>query len=108
MPEHTPLSRARVGRLLAGELRASHRLGTNCPMCAKDFAADDIGWGLGERKDLPEPFVPYTRVTIESIRAGRSYSELGWSRCAASRRPAPPTIRAACGVACCKRIEPAA
>ncbi|MFE6456674.1 NUDIX domain-containing protein [Streptomyces cinereoruber] len=31
-------------------------------------------------RDLPEPIVPYTRVAIEGIRAGRSYSELGWPR----------------------------
>ncbi|MET8768563.1 hypothetical protein [Streptomyces sp. NPDC004658] len=27
-----------------------HRRGTNCPMCANDFAADDIGWGLLVRR----------------------------------------------------------
>lgn len=24
----------------------SHRRGINCPMCANDFGADDIGWGI--------------------------------------------------------------
>ncbi|MER5615400.1 HIT domain-containing protein [Streptomyces sp. NPDC002215] len=27
-----------------------HRRGTNCPMCANDSAADDIGWGLLVRR----------------------------------------------------------
>ncbi|WP_432086325.1 NUDIX domain-containing protein [Streptomyces sp. bgisy095] len=39
-----------------------------------------LRWEWFPVKDLPEPIVPYTRVAIEGIRAGRSYSELGWSR----------------------------
>lgn len=39
-----------------------------------------LGWEWFSVKDLPESIVPYTRVAIEGIRAGRSYSELGWDR----------------------------
>ncbi|PZT73369.1 MULTISPECIES: NUDIX domain-containing protein [unclassified Streptomyces] len=39
-----------------------------------------LAWEWWDAKDLPEPIVPYTRVAIEGIRAGRSYSELGWER----------------------------
>ncbi|MET8768567.1 NUDIX domain-containing protein [Streptomyces sp. NPDC004658] len=39
-----------------------------------------LAWQWWDAKDLPEPIVPYTRVAIEGIRAGRSYSELGWER----------------------------
>ncbi|MFJ4871550.1 NUDIX domain-containing protein [Streptomyces sp. NPDC088757] len=38
-----------------------------------------LRWEWFSVKDLPEPIVPYARVAIEGIRAGRSYSELGWS-----------------------------
>ncbi|MFJ4341547.1 NUDIX domain-containing protein [Streptomyces sp. NPDC088915] len=37
-----------------------------------------LGWDWFSAKDLPEPIVPYTRLAIEGVRAGRSYSELGW------------------------------
>ncbi|MFE5513876.1 NUDIX domain-containing protein [Streptomyces sp. NPDC056529] len=37
-----------------------------------------LAWEWWDAKDLPEPIVPYTRVAIEGIRAGRPYSELGW------------------------------
>ncbi|MGW6413791.1 NUDIX hydrolase [Streptomyces sp. NPDC055055] len=39
-----------------------------------------VAWEWWSAKDLPEPIVPYTRVAIEGIRAGRAYSELGWGR----------------------------
>ncbi|MFF9854131.1 NUDIX domain-containing protein [Streptomyces litmocidini] len=39
-----------------------------------------LAWEWWDAKDLPQPIVPYTRVAIEGIRSGRSYSELGWSR----------------------------
>ncbi|MGW3387415.1 NUDIX domain-containing protein [Streptomyces cinereoruber] len=39
-----------------------------------------LAWEWWDAKDLPEPIVPYTRVAIEGIRAGRPYSELGWER----------------------------
>ncbi|MEU3147017.1 NUDIX domain-containing protein [Streptomyces sp. NPDC006999] len=39
-----------------------------------------LAWKWWDAKDLPEQIVPYTRVAIEGIGAGRSYSELGWSR----------------------------
>ncbi|MFF4174233.1 NUDIX domain-containing protein [Streptomyces sp. NPDC001744] len=39
-----------------------------------------LAWEWWNAKDLPDPVVPYTRVAIEGIRAGRSYSELGWGR----------------------------
>ncbi|MFD0265000.1 NUDIX domain-containing protein [Streptomyces sp. NPDC127106] len=37
-------------------------------------------WGWWPADALPEPIVPYARTAIEGIRAGRSYSELGWGR----------------------------
>ncbi|WP_053640395.1 MULTISPECIES: NUDIX domain-containing protein [unclassified Streptomyces] len=39
-----------------------------------------LRWEWFSAEDLPEPIVPYTRVAIEGVRAGRAYSELGWSR----------------------------
>ncbi|MDT0616415.1 NUDIX hydrolase [Streptomyces lancefieldiae] len=39
-----------------------------------------LAWEWWDAKDLPEAIVAYTRVAIEGIQAGRSYSELGWSR----------------------------
>ncbi|MFD3535815.1 NUDIX domain-containing protein [Streptomyces sp. NPDC058664] len=39
-----------------------------------------VAWRWWSAEDLPEPIVPYTRAAIEGIRAGRSYTELGWSR----------------------------
>ncbi|MFF5637026.1 NUDIX domain-containing protein [Streptomyces sp. NPDC012825] len=39
-----------------------------------------LGWQWFSHEDLPESVVPYTRVAIEGIRAGHSYSELGWAR----------------------------
>ncbi|WP_308295239.1 NUDIX domain-containing protein [Streptomyces sp. PSAA01] len=35
-------------------------------------------WKFWDPAALPEDLVPYTRVAIEGIRAGRSYSETGW------------------------------
>ncbi|GGT57982.1 NUDIX hydrolase [Streptomyces purpureus] len=39
-----------------------------------------VAWQWCSAKDLPEPIVSYTRAAIEGIRAGRVYTELGWSR----------------------------
>ncbi|MFI8916876.1 NUDIX domain-containing protein [Streptomyces sp. NPDC053513] len=39
-----------------------------------------VAWQWWSAKELPEPTVPYTRVAIEGIRAGRTYTELGWGR----------------------------
>jgi len=39
-----------------------------------------VRWEWWSAKDLPEPIVPYTRAALEGIRAGRSYTELGWPR----------------------------
>ncbi|MEU9031159.1 NUDIX domain-containing protein [Streptomyces sp. NPDC048383] len=36
-------------------------------------------WGWFDPERLPEPVVPYTAAAIEGIRAGRVYTELGWS-----------------------------
>ncbi|MGW6981057.1 NUDIX hydrolase [Streptomyces sp. NPDC054932] len=38
-----------------------------------------IGWGWWPADALPEPIVPYARAAIEGIRAGRRYTEMGWS-----------------------------
>ncbi|MCX5394716.1 NUDIX domain-containing protein [Streptomyces sp. NPDC006482] len=37
-----------------------------------------LSWEWWDATDLPEPTVGYTRAAIEGIRAGRSYTELGW------------------------------
>ncbi|MFG2827325.1 hypothetical protein ACGFWI_07620 [Streptomyces sp. NPDC048434] len=37
------------------------------------------GWGWWHPDELPAPIVPYTRAAIEGIRAGRLYTEMGWS-----------------------------
>ncbi|MGW1815398.1 NUDIX domain-containing protein [Streptomyces sp. NPDC002125] len=39
-----------------------------------------VQWEWWNVKDLPEQVVPYTRAAIEGIRAGRVYTELGWTR----------------------------
>ncbi|MFE6977131.1 NUDIX domain-containing protein [Streptomyces sp. NPDC057682] len=39
-----------------------------------------VRWEWRNAKDLPEPIVPCTRAAIDGIRAGRSYTELGWER----------------------------
>ncbi|MFD3996106.1 NUDIX domain-containing protein [Streptomyces sp. NPDC058583] len=39
-----------------------------------------VAWQWWNAKDLPEPTVSYTRAAIEGIQAGRTYTELGWSR----------------------------
>lgn len=49
MPDHTP----RPAPAPAGawpEHFTSHRRGSDCPMYANDFAADDFGWGLLVRR----------------------------------------------------------
>ncbi|MFJ9344730.1 NUDIX domain-containing protein [Streptomyces sp. NPDC101733] len=38
-----------------------------------------LSWGWWPADDLPDPVVPYARAAIEGIRAGRPYSELGWT-----------------------------
>ncbi|WP_371640735.1 NUDIX domain-containing protein [Streptomyces virginiae] len=38
-----------------------------------------VFWGWWPADGLPEPIVPYTRAAIEGIRAGRPYTELGWT-----------------------------
>lgn len=37
------------------------------------------GWGFWDPDELPEPVVPYTRTAIAGIRAGRLYTETGWT-----------------------------
>nr|WP_237519099.1 NUDIX domain-containing protein [Streptomyces sp. SID5910] len=39
-----------------------------------------VAWQWWNARALPEPIVPYTRAAIESIQAGRTYTELGWGR----------------------------
>lgn len=36
-------------------------------------------WRWWHADELPEPIVPYTRAAIDGIRAGRLYTEVGWS-----------------------------
>ncbi|ORT60712.1 NUDIX domain-containing protein [Streptomyces sp. CB03238] len=38
-----------------------------------------VRWEWWPLDGLPEPMVPYTRTAINGIRAGRSYSEMGWT-----------------------------
>ncbi|MFJ8676955.1 NUDIX domain-containing protein [Streptomyces sp. NPDC093589] len=38
-----------------------------------------VGWRFWNPEDLPDQVVPYTRVAINGIRAGRLYTELGWT-----------------------------
>jgi 8-oxo-dGTP pyrophosphatase MutT (NUDIX family) len=38
-----------------------------------------VRWEWWPLEGLPEPMVPYTRAAIDGIRAGRSYSEMGWA-----------------------------
>lgn len=38
-----------------------------------------IGWRFWDADQLPERIVPYTRSAIDGIRAGRRYTELGWT-----------------------------
>ncbi|MEU2437423.1 NUDIX domain-containing protein [Streptomyces rubradiris] len=44
-----------------------------------------LAWRWWHVTDLPAQLVPYTRAAIEGIRAGRTYTELGWPTPA--RRP---------------------
>jgi 8-oxo-dGTP pyrophosphatase MutT (NUDIX family) len=37
-----------------------------------------VSWGWWPSGALPDKIVPYTRASIEGIRAGRLYTELGW------------------------------
>ncbi|MFI8962618.1 NUDIX domain-containing protein [Streptomyces sp. NPDC053493] len=39
-----------------------------------------VAWRWWDLKKLPDPIVPYTRAAIQGVLAGRSYTELGWSR----------------------------
>ncbi|MEW2626029.1 NUDIX domain-containing protein [Streptomyces sp. NPDC048106] len=39
-----------------------------------------MSWQWWNVKDLPGLIVPYTRAAIEGIQAGRTYTELGWTR----------------------------
>ncbi|MEU3902762.1 NUDIX domain-containing protein [Streptomyces goshikiensis] len=38
-----------------------------------------LSWGWWPADALPDPIVPYARAAIEGIRAGRPYTELGWT-----------------------------
>ncbi|WP_236242395.1 NUDIX hydrolase [Streptomyces sp. CC228A] len=38
-----------------------------------------VRWEWWPLDGLPKPMVPYTRAAIDAIRAGRSYSEMGWA-----------------------------
>ncbi|WP_308462491.1 NUDIX domain-containing protein [Streptomyces sp. INR7] len=44
-----------------------------------------VSWDWWPLDALPEPIVPYTRAAVEGIRAGRPYTELGWSRPGSAR-----------------------
>ncbi|MFJ8731137.1 NUDIX domain-containing protein [Streptomyces bauhiniae] len=37
-----------------------------------------LAWRWWDPDALPEPLVPYARTAIDGIRAGRTYSEMGW------------------------------
>ncbi|MFD8804157.1 NUDIX domain-containing protein [Streptomyces sp. NPDC059597] len=37
-----------------------------------------LAWRWWPPDDLPDPVVPYARAAIEGIRAGRTYTEMGW------------------------------
>ncbi|WP_031066084.1 HIT family protein [Streptomyces sp. NRRL F-5527] len=50
MPDHAKPRPAPAPSGAWPENFTGHRRGTNCPMCANDFAADDIGWGLLVRR----------------------------------------------------------
>ncbi|MFF0429073.1 NUDIX domain-containing protein [Streptomyces sp. NPDC004520] len=39
-----------------------------------------VAWRYWDVDGLPDAIVPYTRAAIEGIRAGRPYTETGWSR----------------------------
>ncbi|MGW2472665.1 NUDIX domain-containing protein [Streptomyces sp. NPDC001665] len=39
-----------------------------------------VAWQWWNAENLPDPLVPYARAAIEGIRAGRVYTELGWTR----------------------------
>ncbi|AJF69440.1 NUDIX hydrolase [Streptomyces vietnamensis] len=39
-----------------------------------------VAWQYWDIDGLPDAIVPYTRAAIEGIRAGRPYTEMGWSR----------------------------
>lgn len=38
-----------------------------------------ISWSWWRPEALPEPLVPYARAAIDGIRAGRLYTERGWT-----------------------------
>ncbi|MFI2264136.1 NUDIX hydrolase [Streptomyces tubercidicus] len=38
-----------------------------------------VSWSWWRPEALPEPLVPYTRAAIDGIRAGRLYTEMGWT-----------------------------
>ncbi|MER5402854.1 histidine triad (HIT) protein [Streptomyces sp. NPDC002599] len=50
MPDHAQPRPVPVPSGAWPEDFTDHRYGTDCPMCANDFAADDIGWGLLVRR----------------------------------------------------------
>ncbi|MFE7511555.1 NUDIX domain-containing protein [Streptomyces sp. NPDC057540] len=39
-----------------------------------------VAWRYADVDGLPDAIVPYTRAALEGIRAGRPYTETGWSR----------------------------
>ncbi|MEU8463349.1 NUDIX domain-containing protein [Streptomyces sp. NPDC029003] len=38
-----------------------------------------VSWGWWPADALPTPVVPYARATVDGVRAGRLYTELGWT-----------------------------
>ncbi|MGW1788241.1 NUDIX hydrolase [Streptomyces tubercidicus] len=38
-----------------------------------------VSWSWWRPEALPEPLVPYTRAAIDGVRAGRLYTEMGWT-----------------------------
>ncbi|MGY5128221.1 hypothetical protein [Streptomyces nigrescens] len=38
-----------------------------------------VRWSWWRPEALPEPVVPYARAAIDGIRAGRLYTEMGWT-----------------------------
>ncbi|MFG2335194.1 NUDIX domain-containing protein [Streptomyces yangpuensis] len=44
-----------------------------------------VSWNWWPLDALPEPIVPYARAALEGIRAGRPYTELGWTGSGSAR-----------------------
>ncbi|NEA75413.1 NUDIX domain-containing protein [Streptomyces sp. So13.3] len=46
------------------------------------------GWEWHPLDALPEPLVDYTRTALEAVRAGRTFTAIGWDTAPAARRQA--------------------